>query len=189
MSQPTRQTGGLAVSATFGDRIEVSVNVNGRPVTRLVESRLLLSDFLRHELGLTGTHVGCEQGVCGACTVELNGRSVRSCLVFAPQIEGSNIRTVEALAASSDPLHDIQEAFAGHHGLQCGFCTPGFLMTLAAEGHHLTELDVDELLSGNLCRCTGYQGIRSAVEALVRNAPNADGALHGASTLDTEEST
>lgn len=147
----------------------VTVSVNGRRHERTVEPRLLLSDFLRHELGLTGTHVGCEHGVCGACTVLLDGEPVRSCLVFAVQAEGHEVTTVEALAPSpdhSERLHPLQEAFRECHGLQCGFCTPGFLMTLLPfldEHPDPTELEVRAAISGNLCRCTGYQHIVDAV--------------------------
>ncbi len=144
----------------------VAVSVNGRRHERAVPPRLLLSDFLRHELGLTGTHVGCEHGVCGACTVLLDGEPVRSCLVFAVQAEGHEVTTVESLAPSPDQLHPLQEAFRDCHGLQCGFCTPGFLMTLLPfldEYPNPTEHDVRAAISGNLCRCTGYQHIVDAV--------------------------
>lgn len=144
----------------------VRVQVNGRHYEREVEPRLLLSDFLRHELGLTGTHVGCEHGVCGACTVLLDGKPVRSCLLFAVQVDGHSVTTVEGLAAA-DRLHPVQEAFRDRHALQCGFCTPGFLMTVAGylAEHPLpeTEAAIREMLSGNLCRCTGYQNIVEAV--------------------------
>jgi carbon-monoxide dehydrogenase small subunit len=144
----------------------ITVTVNGRTYTRSVEPRLLLSDFIRHELGLTGTHVGCEHGVCGACTVLLNGRAVRSCLTFAVQVDGMEITTVEGLAPREGELHPLQEAFWEAHGLQCGFCTPGFLMTLVPyleENPNPTEEEIREALSGNLCRCTGYQNIVKAV--------------------------
>lgn len=147
-------------------RHTVSVEINGRSREREVEARLLLSDFLRHELGLTGTHVGCEQGVCGACTVLLDGAPVRSCLLFAVQADGRKIDTVEGLADSPDQLHPVQEAFRDAHGLQCGFCTPGILMTMLPfleANPNPTELEVREALSGNLCRCTGYQHIVDAV--------------------------
>ncbi|HWI61729.1 MAG TPA: (2Fe-2S)-binding protein [Symbiobacteriaceae bacterium] len=133
----------------------------------MVEPRLLLSDFLRHELGLTGTHVGCEHGVCGACTVLAGGRSIRSCLAFAVQMDGAEITTVEGLAPADGPLHPLQEAFREAHGLQCGFCTPGFLMTLVpwlAENPDPTEAEIREAIGGNLCRCTGYQNIVKAVQ-------------------------
>ncbi len=144
----------------------VSVTINGKEYKRNIEARLLLSDFLRHELGLTGTHVGCEHGVCGACTILLDGLPVRSCLLFAVQVNGRTLTTVEGLAESQDNLHPLQEAFHEAHGLQCGFCTPGFLMTLVPfleENPHPTETEVREAISGNLCRCTGYQHIVDAV--------------------------
>jgi carbon-monoxide dehydrogenase small subunit len=143
----------------------ISVTVNGQVYKREVEPRLLLSDFLRHELGLTGTHVGCEHGVCGACTVLFNGESARSCLLFAVQAEGHSITTVEGLAKSPQALHPLQQAFWEAHGLQCGYCTPGILMTLIPfleKNPHPTEHEVREAISGNLCRCTGYQHIVDA---------------------------
>jgi carbon-monoxide dehydrogenase small subunit len=146
---------------------KVTVIVNGIEHSREIEPRLLLSDFLRHELGLTGTHVGCEHGVCGACTVLFDGQAVRSCLMFAIQAEGHEITTVEGLAAHPDKLHPLQQAFWEAHGLQCGFCTPGMLMTLVPflkEHPSPTEAEIREAISGNLCRCTGYQGIIEAVE-------------------------
>ena len=146
--------------------VQVSVTINGTAHTRPVEPRLLLSDFLRHDLGLTGTHVGCEHGVCGACTILMDGEAVRSCLVFAIQADGREVTTVEGLAPSPDRLHPVQEAFRDAHGLQCGFCTPGFLMTLVPflrENPSPNEHQIREALSGNLCRCTGYQNIVEAV--------------------------
>ena len=140
----------------------ISLTVNGQPYSGEVEPRMLLSDYLRHELELTGTHVGCEHGVCGACTVLLDGQPVRSCLMFAVQAEGHEVATVESLASSAEDLHPIQEAFWEAHGLQCGFCTPGFLMTLVPfleENPDPTETEIREAISGNLCRCTGYQNI------------------------------
>jgi carbon-monoxide dehydrogenase small subunit len=131
-----------------------------------VEPRLLLSDFLRHELGLTGTHVGCEHGVCGACTIRLDGATVRSCLIFAVQADGHAIATVEGLAPGPEALSPLQQAFRDCHGLQCGYCTPGILMTMAAfleEHPDPDEAEVRHALSGNLCRCTGYQAIVEAV--------------------------
>jgi len=145
----------------------VRVSVNEKEYTREVEPRLLLSDFLRHELGLTGTHVGCEHGVCGACTILLDGESVRSCLMFAVQADGHEITTVEGLAKSIDQLHPIQESFWEAHGLQCGYCTPGILMTLVPflkQNPNPSEDDIRHALSGNLCRCTGYQHIVDAVK-------------------------
>jgi aerobic-type carbon monoxide dehydrogenase small subunit (CoxS/CutS family) len=145
----------------------VTITVNGRRQSREVECRRLLSDFLRHDLGLTGTHVGCEQGVCGSCTVVLDGQAVRSCLILAVQVDGAQITTVEGLG-TPDAMHEVQEAFWQNHGLQCGFCTPGILMTVdaaRAEGASLQSVEND-LLSGHMCRCTGYSGIRAAVRAL-----------------------
>ena len=145
----------------------VTARVNGTEYKRVVEPRLLLSDFLRHELGLTGTHVGCEHGICGACTVLVDGLPVRSCLMFAPQAEGREITTVEGLA-TGDALNPLQQAFQDAHGLQCGFCTPGILMTLTAflaDNPSPDEAEIREALSGNLCRCTGYQHIVDAVLA------------------------
>jgi carbon-monoxide dehydrogenase small subunit len=147
--------------------VAIRVTVNGERYERSVEPRLLLSDFLRQELSLSGTHVGCEHGVCGACTILLDGQPVRACLVFAVQADGSSIGTVEGLERD-DGLHPLQAAFKEAHGLQCGFCTPGILMTMVAfldEVPDPTELQVREALSGNLCRCTGYQKIVEAVEA------------------------
>jgi aerobic-type carbon monoxide dehydrogenase small subunit (CoxS/CutS family) len=143
----------------------VEVVVNGRPGSGYAEPRLLLSDFLRHRLGLTGTHVGCEHGVCGACTVLVDGEPVRSCLMFAVQADGREIRTVEGLAAEDGTLHPVQQAFHELHGMQCGFCTPGFLISLVALFDERPDADEDELLdalSGNLCRCTGYTNIVAA---------------------------
>ena len=145
----------------------VSVTVNGRRYERDVEPRLLLSDFLRHELDLTGTHVGCEHGVCGACTILFDGEPVRSCIMLAVQADGHAITTVEGLAPAAGELHPLQEAFWECHGLQCGFCTPGFLMTLVPfleENPDPGELEIRQAISGNLCRCTGYQHIVDAVK-------------------------
>jgi carbon-monoxide dehydrogenase small subunit len=144
----------------------VAVNVNGKDYHREVEPRLLLSDFLRHELDLTGTHVGCEHGVCGACTVLFDGQPVRSCLMFAVQADGHEIMTVEGLG-TLEKLHPIQEAFWEAHGAQCGFCTPGILMTLVPflESHpDPDENEIRHAISGNLCRCTGYQHIVDSVK-------------------------
>jgi len=150
----------------MSDQVTVSVTVNGTRYERAVEPRLLLSDFLRHELGLTGTHVGCEHGVCGACTVLFDGEPMRSCLMFAVQADGHEITTVEALGTPEN-LHPLQEAFWEAHAVQCGFCTPGFLMTLVPfleKNPHPTEEEIREAISGNLCRCTGYQHIIDAVK-------------------------
>jgi carbon-monoxide dehydrogenase small subunit len=144
----------------------VTTTVNGQRYTRQVEARLLLSDFIRHELGLTGTHVGCEHGVCGACTILVDGVAMRSCLMLAVQANGRELATVEGLAPGPDRLNPLQQAFRAAHGLQCGFCTPGILMTMTAflkENTSPTESEVREALSGNLCRCTGYQNIVDAV--------------------------
>ena len=144
--------------------VQIRVTVNGTEHAALVEPRRLLSDFLRHDLGLTGTHVGCEHGVCGACTVLVEGEPVRSCLMFAVQVHGASLETVEGLA-QGEALHPLQQAFWDRHGLQCGFCTPGFLMTLKAmlrEQPDPTEEQVRDAISGNLCRCTGYQNIVAA---------------------------
>ena len=145
--------------------LTISVTVNGERYERTVEPRLLLSDFLRHELGLTGTHVGCEHGVCGACTVLLDGRPVRSCLLLAVSVDGQEITTVEGLAHDG-ALSPVQQAFVDCHALQCGFCTPGFLTTITAglrDNPRPTEDDAREMIAGNLCRCTGYQNIVAAV--------------------------
>ncbi len=143
----------------------ISLTINGRQVSGEAEPRKLLADFIREDLGLTGTHLGCEHGVCGACTILLNGQAVRSCLMFAVQADGTEIRTVEGLAPDDERLHPIQQAFWEEHGLQCGFCTPGFLMTLVEflkDNPNPTEREVREGISGNLCRCTGYQNIVNA---------------------------
>jgi 2-furoyl-CoA dehydrogenase 2Fe-2S iron sulfur subunit len=145
---------------------ELALTVNGRSVAEQVDDRLLLSDFLRHALGLRGTHVGCEHGVCGACTVQVDGRAVRSCLMLAAQAEGCHVETVESLAAPDGPLSALQDAFRRHHALQCGFCTPGILMSAAeliAEARTPTRREIEELLSGHLCRCTGYETIVDAI--------------------------
>jgi carbon-monoxide dehydrogenase small subunit len=143
----------------------IALTVNGARYEKEVEVRVTLADFLRHYLGLTGTHLGCEHGVCGACTVLFDGRSARSCLMLAVQADGHSITTVEGIAPSATKLHPLQEAFRDNHGLQCGFCTPGILTTLIEflrENPDPTEEEVRIALSGNLCRCTGYQGIVAA---------------------------
>ena len=143
----------------------VRLTVNGTERQARVMPRLLLADLLREEFGLTGTHLGCEHGVCGACTVLVDGEPVRSCLLFAVQADGCRVDTVEGLAGADGALHPLQEAFRARHALQCGFCTPGMLMTLTAylrEHSSPTESDIREILSGNLCRCTGYQNIVQA---------------------------
>lgn len=149
-------------------RVEVSLTVNGEKVTRAVSIRMLLSDFLRHELGLTGTHVGCEHGVCGCCTVHIDGKAGRSCLTLAVQADGTQIRTIESVADTDGRLHPIQQAFKECHALQCGFCTPGMVMNVLSRFEETEKLDLSdtgirEMLSGNLCRCTGYINIIAAV--------------------------
>jgi carbon-monoxide dehydrogenase small subunit len=156
------------------DHFNVSILCNGTTYERAIEPRLLLSDFLRHELDLTGTHVGCEHGVCGACTVLLDGLPVRSCLMFAVQANGHEVTTVEGLGTPEN-LHPIQEAFWEAHGLQCGFCTPGFLMTLVPflnENPNPTREDIRTAISGNICRCTGYQHILDAVQLAAEKLSN-----------------
>ena len=157
------------------DTHAISLEVNGRRHELTVEARRTLADMLRHDLGYTGTHLGCEHGICGACTVILDGAPVRACLVFGVQADGAEVRTVEGLA-DGDVLSDLQQAFSDHHALQCGFCTPGFLMLveafLAEAGAdscaELTDQQARELVASNLCRCTGYQGIVAAVLATAR---------------------
>jgi aerobic-type carbon monoxide dehydrogenase small subunit (CoxS/CutS family) len=150
------------------DRHDIEVSVNGTAYRRDTDSRTLLSDFLRHELRLAGTHVGCEHGVCGACTILLDGVAVRSCLMLAVQANGHELSTIEGLAGKANTLNPIQQAMHEHHGLQCGYCTPGILMTMTAflkENPSPSEDDVREALSGNICRCTGYQNIVDAMMA------------------------
>ena len=150
------------------DLHDIELSVNGTTYRGSVESRMLLSDYLRHELRLAGTHVGCEHGVCGACTVLMDGAPIRSCLMLAVQANAHELSTVEGLTADGDKLHPIQEAMRDHHGLQCGYCTPGILMTMTAflkENTAPSEDQVREALSGNLCRCTGYQNIVDAMLA------------------------
>jgi carbon-monoxide dehydrogenase small subunit len=149
-------------------RLPVALTVNGEPVEREVSVRMLLSDFLRHELGLTGTHVGCEHGICGACTVILDGVAARSCLIFAVQASGAHVRTIESLADGNGKLHPLQQAFHDCHALQCGYCTPGMIMNILSRFETGGEIDLSdegirEVISGNLCRCTGYQNIVAAV--------------------------
>ena len=146
----------------------VSLTINGAAHRGPAEDRLLLVDFIREVCGLTGTHVGCEHGVCGACTILMNGEPVRSCLTFAVQAQGAELSTVEGLAAPDGTLHPLQEAFREHHGLQCGFCTPGVLMTaiyFLRENPAPTEREIREGIAGSLCRCTGYEGIVRAIAA------------------------
>jgi 2-furoyl-CoA dehydrogenase 2Fe-2S iron sulfur subunit len=159
--------------------MRISMHINGRVHEGEVEPRTLLSDFIRHQAGLTGTHVGCEHGVCGACTVQLDAEPIRACLMLAVQANGRSLRTVEGLAGPEGELTELQRAFTEHHALQCGFCTAGFLMTADAllrrqasdaNALPLTEAQVREELSGNLCRCTGYEGIVSALLAVLGTA-------------------
>jgi aerobic carbon-monoxide dehydrogenase small subunit len=147
------------------DQRRITLTVNGQPVAEDVSTRTTLADFLRHHLHLTGTHLGCEHGVCGACTVLFDARSMRSCLLLAVQADGHAVTTVEGLADTNGTLHPLQQAFADHHALQCGFCTPGMLTTLTEllrDNPNPTEADVQVAISGNLCRCTGYQSIVAA---------------------------
>jgi aerobic carbon-monoxide dehydrogenase small subunit len=149
----------------MAEPLPVTVTVNGKRYERNVEPRITLADFIRHDLGLTGTHLGCEHGVCGACTILVDGRTARSCLMFAVQANGRSIDTIEGLAAPDGTLNPLQEAFRKHHALQCGFCTPGMLMTLTEllrDNPKANEAEIRDTLSGNLCRCTGYSGIVDA---------------------------
>jgi aerobic-type carbon monoxide dehydrogenase small subunit (CoxS/CutS family) len=148
------------------EQVDITINVNGRDYRRRVDARMHLADFLRHELGFTGTHIGCEQGVCGNCTVLVDGQAIKSCLMFTPQADGQRVTTVEALA-DEDELHPLQQAFKDAHALQCGYCTPGFLMlatAIAAEGRRLSREELREQLAGVICRCTGYMNIETAME-------------------------
>jgi 2-furoyl-CoA dehydrogenase 2Fe-2S iron sulfur subunit len=149
------------------ERARVTVTLNGRKLSADAEPRTLLCDFLRHSLGLTGTHVGCEHGVCGSCTVLIDGVAARSCLTFAVQAEGRDIKTVESLAAPDGALNPLQQAFHNNHALQCGFCTPGILMSFTdflARNPRPSTAEIREVLGGHLCRCTGYAGIVAAIE-------------------------
>jgi aerobic-type carbon monoxide dehydrogenase small subunit (CoxS/CutS family) len=154
----------------MANKIDVTLTVNGRERNAAVEPRLLLADFLRHALGMTGTHIGCEHGVCGACTVLLDGKTARSCLHFAVAVDGAEIETVEGIAGQ-DALHPIQEAFHQHHALQCGYCTPGFLMTtieFLKRNPDPSEAEIRQALTNNICRCTGYENIVKAVAAAAK---------------------
>jgi len=149
------------------EKTRIALTLNGRKLAAEAEPRMLLSDFLRHALGATGTHVGCEHGVCGCCTVMIDGVATRSCLTLAVQAEGRDVRTVESLAAADGTLNALQQAFRNNHALQCGFCTPGILMSFTdflARNPHPTEAEIREVLSGHLCRCTGYAGIVAAIK-------------------------
>jgi aerobic-type carbon monoxide dehydrogenase small subunit (CoxS/CutS family) len=155
---------------------QVSVTINGQEYRGAVEARKLLSDFLRDDLGLTGTHVGCEHGVCGACTIQMDGEPVRSCLMFAVQANGAKLKTIEGLAPGQNELHPLQDKFWELHGLQCGFCTPGILLTAEAllrEIPNPSEDEIREWIAGNLCRCTGYQNIVTAIQEAAKkmNSP------------------
>ena len=153
------------------EQVQIAVTANGRHHRCLVSARKTAADFLREDLELTGTHLGCEHGVCGACTIQLDGRTVRSCILYAGQLDGATITTVEGLAPGVGELHPIQQAFQQCHALQCGFCTPGFLLTVheyLADTRDPDEDEIRDALSGNTCRCTGYQGIVDAVRAADR---------------------
>jgi 2-furoyl-CoA dehydrogenase 2Fe-2S iron sulfur subunit len=158
-------------------KVRIGLTVNGRKVAAEAEPRMLLSDFLRHSLGMTGTHVGCEHGVCGCCTVMIDGAAVRSCLTLAMQAEGREVKTVESLAGPDGKLNKLQQAFQNNHALQCGFCTPGILMSFTdylARNPKPTEEELREVLSGHICRCTGYAGIMAALkEAVAPDKTNA----------------
>jgi carbon-monoxide dehydrogenase small subunit len=167
------------MSAAEQEKRRIRMLVNGVEREAEVETRWLLSDVLRHSLHLKGTHVGCEHGVCGACTVIFNGEPVRSCLMLAVQANDGEIMTVEGLAASDGTLHPLQQAFQDHHGLQCGFCTPGFLMAIYAllqdnPDTDMSDEEIREAIAGNLCRCTGYQGIVAAVRQMLDKQANRD---------------
>src|SRR5579864_339413 len=153
--------------ATTPQLVRVEMTVNGQPVSEEVESRITLADFLRHQVGLTGTHLGCEHGVCGSCTVVVDGDALRSCLLFAVQADGASITTIEGVAAADGTMHPIQQAFLESHSFQCGFCTPGFVMTVYELLTKEPEIPTEEIrpaLGGNLCRCTGYESIVAGVE-------------------------
>jgi 2-furoyl-CoA dehydrogenase 2Fe-2S iron sulfur subunit len=157
------------------ERARIAFILNGRAVAGDAESRMLLTDFLRHVIGAAGTHVGCEHGVCGCCTVLIDGAAVRGCLTLAVQAEGRSVTTVESLASADGTLNALQNAFRQHYALQCGFCTPGILMSFTdylARNPHPTEDEIREVLSGHLCRCTGYAGIIAAVLAASGGAPD-----------------
>jgi 2-furoyl-CoA dehydrogenase 2Fe-2S iron sulfur subunit len=156
------------------DKTRIALTLNGRKLSADAEPRLLLSDFLRQALGATGTHVGCEHGVCGACTVLIDGVATRSCLTLAVQAENREVHTVESLAAADGTLNLLQQAFRNNHALQCGFCTPGILMSFTdflARNPHPSEAEIREVLSGHLCRCTGYAGIVAAVKEVAASSP------------------
>ena len=161
------------------DSRKIQIEINGVIFERMIETRMTLSDFIRHECGLTGTHVGCEHGVCGACTIHLNGQAIRSCIMYAVQAHGQKVTTVEGLSQPDGTLHPLQQAFKNQNGLQCGFCTPGMLMTCTAyleEKSDPTEQEIREVISGNICRCTGYQGIVNATLEIANNKSTNGGA-------------
>ena len=156
------------------EKVRIALTLNGRKLAAEAEPRLLLSDFLRHSLGSTGTHVGCEHGICGSCTVLIDGLAARSCLTLAVQVEGREVRTVESLAAPDGTLNALQTAFRNNHALQCGFCTPGILMSFTdylSRNPHPSEAEIRDVLSGHLCRCTGYSGIVAAIKEAASSAP------------------
>jgi aerobic-type carbon monoxide dehydrogenase small subunit (CoxS/CutS family) len=158
------------------NKVQVEFTINGKKVSQEIEPRLLLSDFIRDYLKLTGTHVGCEHGVCGACTIIVNGEAVRSCLMLGVHANGTEIQTVESLVGEDGTLHPLQQAFADNHALQCGFCTSGFLMTLVPyleENPNPNDAEIREAISGNLCRCTGYTNIVRAVKQASETTPKA----------------
>lgn len=155
--------------------IKIHLKVNGQDISKEVDPRLLLSDFIRENLLLTGTHIGCEHGVCGACTIQVNGDPVRSCLMLAVQADGCEVKTVESLIQENGELSHLQQAFSDNHALQCGFCTPGFLMTLSSfleENSNPSEEEIRKCISGNLCRCTGYSNIIKAVKQAAQTVSN-----------------
>ena len=156
-------------------KLNIEFKLNGKNVSTETDNRTLLSDFIRHNIGETGTHVGCEHGICGACTVLLNGEPIRSCLMFASQLNGHDLVTVEGLSNDPDFVY-LQEAFKRNHALQCGFCTPGFLITISSflktDPKNADENEIREILSGNICRCTGYVGIVNAVKEVIENKLN-----------------
>ncbi|MFD6440863.1 (2Fe-2S)-binding protein [Peribacillus sp. NPDC060186] len=157
------------------ERVRINLKVNGQDISKEVEPRLLLSDFIRENLLLTGTHIGCEHGVCGACTIHLNGDPVRSCLMLAVQADGCEVKTVESLLQENGELNHLQQAFSDNHALQCGFCTPGFLMTVSSfleENSNPSEEEIRKCISGNLCRCTGYSNIIKAVKQAAQTVSN-----------------
>ena len=161
------------------DSRKIQIEINGVIFERMIETRMTLSDFIRHECGLTGTHVGCEHGVCGACTIHLNGQAIRSCIMYAVQANGQKVTTVEGLSQPDGSLHPLQQAFKNQNRLQCGFCTPGMLMTCTAyleEKSAPTEQEIREVISGNICRCTGYQGIVKATLEVANNKSTNGGA-------------